>query len=116
MGTSLTNSLRSLACNDAVPFDCECTASTIAALAADTVTATPLVCAVLGATLPFGQLAFALTTGFYLSPDLDSLLLRNTVACPPPVDDSGALIGADVVFDLLSLRTPAAGKEKGPIH
>jgi len=58
--TSLTNSLRSLAFNDRVPFQCEWTASTIAALAANFLTAVPLlVCTILGiVALPFGPWAF----------------------------------------------------------
>jgi len=68
---------------------CKHTASTIAALAADVVTAALLVCVILGiATLPFVPLAFGSTTGFDL--DLHLLSLGSTAACPPLVDDSGA--------------------------
>jgi len=93
VSTSLANSLKYLACNDAVPFDCEHTASTIAALAADLVITAPLVCAVLGtgiASSPFSPLAFGLRMGL----DLDLLPLRSTITCRP--DDSGAYTGADV--------------------
>src|SRR5712671_6217640 len=117
VSTSLTNSLRSLVCNDAAPLVCECAASTIAALAANLLTAAlPFVCAALGtgnATLPFGPLTFELTTGFGLDLDLNLLPLGRTVACPP-VDDSGAFTGADVAFDWLTLRMPGCGEGEAP--
>src|SRR5712671_2961490 len=117
VSTPLTNSLRSLVCNDAAPFECECAASTIAALAANLLTAAlPFVCAALGtgnATLPFGPLTFELTTGFGLDLDLDLVPLGRTVACPP-VDDSGAFTGADVAFDWLTLRMPGCGEGEAP--
>jgi len=69
--TSLTNLLQSLAFNDAMPFESKCTASTIAALAADVIIAAPpLVCSVLGtgiATLSFGLLAGSITFCFMTS-------------------------------------------------
>src|SRR5712671_7519347 len=118
VSTSHTNSLRSLVSNDAAPFKCEYAASTIAALAADLLAAAPpFVCAASGtgnATLQFGPLALELTTGFELDLDLDLLPLGRIVACPPPVDDSGAFTGADVAFDWLTLRTPGCREGEAP--
>jgi len=105
VSTSFTNPLRSLACNE-----CECTTSTIPALAPDLVTAAPLVYAVSSTgitTLPLNPLAFALTMGFGF--DLNLFPLRSTVACPPLVDDSGAVTGVDVALDWLTLRLPRCG-------
>ena len=84
-----------------MPFGWACTASTIAALAADlTSVAAPLVCAcvVVGVdALPLGPL------GTDLALDLDLLLLEGGAVEGPPVDDggSGFFTTADAELELL---------------
>jgi len=99
--TSLINLLRSVGGNEPLPFGWACTASTIAALAADlTSVAAPLVCACVvegvGA-LPLGPL------GTDLALALDLLLLDGGAVEGPPVDedDSGFFTTVGAELELL---------------
>jgi len=93
VSSSLTNLLRSLACNDALAelFDCECTASTITALPADVVTAAP----------PLVRVVLRLCRSVHQRPL--PVLLWWTIREPSPVQ----------VY-WLTLRMPGCGEGKAP--